>query len=252
VLPPTAVRAVNNLHNGAVSPASGDTGMTFVFSVVHSSAPEEVTPESVTVSVAGLSLPMGLVGGEAKTGLTYQTSTELPAGTWTATFTAEVPEGDNPTPHELAQPIVVTAPTPQPTPSPTPPPQTPPPPPSAPSRSTPIPTPLPPGVTPRPLPQPTPPGVTPGPATPSPNPTAPASPGAPAALSSPESSLRAAPAAETEDASSSPAASAEVDDLSGSTGGIGPLGWVVLGGMTSVAGAFVLVRQWLLRRRLSS
>src|SRR5918994_289295 len=85
---------------------------------MHSSVPQVTPPDSVPVSAAGLSLPMLLVGGEPKTGLTYHTSTELPAGTWTATFTAEVPEGENPAPYELAQPIVVTTP-------PTPPPPTP-------------------------------------------------------------------------------------------------------------------------------
>ena len=254
VLPPTVVRAANNLHDGAVSPGSGTTTTTFVFSVIHSSAPQEHTPESVTLSVANLSLPMLLVGGEPKTGLRYQTSTELPAGTWTATFTAAVPDGGDPAPETLAQPIVVSpAPTPQPTPGPTPP-QTPSPTPSATTRPTPIPTPLPPGVTPRPPPQPTPrpPGVTPGPATPSPSPTlAPSA--APAASDSPGSSPPASSNAESEEpsigASSSPAASAGEEDLTGSRGGIGRWGWVVLGGMTSVAGASVLVRQWLVRRR---
>ena len=253
MLPPTAVTAANNLHDGTVSPGSGTTSTTFLFSVVHSSAPQENTPESVTLGVADLSLPMLLVSGDdPKTGLTYQTSTELPAGTWTATFTAVVP-GGNPAPYELAQRIIVTAPTPPPTPSPTPPPP-PPPTPSATSRPTPIPTPLPPGVTPRPTPLPTPlpPGVTPGPATPSPSPTRARS-DAPAASGSPDSSPPASPEAETEDpsldASSSPTASAREAELSGSRGGIGRLGWVVLGGMTSVAGAFVLVRQWLARRR---
>ena len=255
MLPPTAVRAANNLHDGTVSPGSGTTATTFVFSVVHSSAPQENTPESVTLSVANLSLPMLLVGGEPKTGLTYQTSTELPAGAWTATFTAEVPEGGNPEAETLAAPIVVTAaPTPQPTASP-PPPQTPSPTPRATARPTPIPTPLPPGVTPRSTPRPTPlqPGVVPGPASASPAPTTRAPSGAPAA--SLDSSPSASPSPETGepsiDASSSLSPSAEVDDLSGSGGGVGRLGWVVLGGMTSVAGAFVLVRQWLVRRRLA-
>jgi hypothetical protein len=38
------------------------------------------------------------------------------------------------------------------------------------------------------------------------------------------------------------------DDPSGTGGGIGRLGWIMLGGMTSAAGAFVLVRQWRARR----
>jgi hypothetical protein len=256
MLPPSAVRAANNLHDGTVAPGSGTTATTFLFSVIHSSAPQVITPDSVTVSVAGLSLPMLLVGGEPKTGLTYQTSTELPAGTWTATFTAEVPEGENPAPYELAQPIVVTTPPtpPPPTPGPTPP-RTPPPTPSATSRPTPMPTPLPPGVTPGPLPQPTPPppGSAPGQTTtPSPVPTAPAASGAPAASASP---LASAPAEAAEEpsigASSSPTASAREAELSGSGGGIGQVGWVVLGGATAVAGASVIVRQWLLRRRLA-
>jgi len=39
------------------------------------------------------------------------------------------------------------------------------------------------------------------------------------------------------------------DDGSSGGGGVGRLGWIVLGGMTSAAGAFVLVRQWRARPR---
>ena len=261
VLPgfPPLVRAAEQLLNGSVSPAAGTTATTFVFSVDYLSDPDEPAV-SVSVDIVGMPgppLPMTLVSGTQSDG-TWRTSTMIPAGTWDTIFAAN-PQG--PTRPTLDGPTVVVtvAPTPVPTPRPTPPPT--PVPTAAPTatpRPTPAPTPLPPGVTPRPTPRPTPlpPGVTPAPATPGaesgdPTPTRAAASGAPGSgepSERPDSSASAAStgASPVPDGSGSPQTDDDASD--GNGGGVGRLGWIVLGGMTSAAGAFVLLRQWRARR----
>jgi hypothetical protein len=40
-----------------------------------------------------------------------------------------------------------------------------------------------------------------------------------------------------------------VEGTGGTQGGLGRLGWIMIGGATSATGAVVLVRQWAARRR---
>lgn len=259
--PMPVARAATQLLNATVSPASGTTATTFVISVDYVSEPEARPAGSVTVEIVGLGgapLPMALVSGGTDTNGTWRTSTMLPAGSWDLIFEAN-PQGQDPPP--LAGPTVIVTAAPTPTPGPTPPPTpVPTPAPTATPRPTPTSTPLPPGVTPRPTPRPTPlpPGVTPAPATPT---AEPAEPGpSVAAGSDPPGSgepsgrpAQSAPAASA-GASLVPAGSGSPqpedadDESNGSAGGVGRLGWIVVGGMTSAAGAFVLVRQWRARR----
>jgi hypothetical protein len=254
-LPPTSVRAANDLDGGSVSPPSGMTSTLFVFTVVHTSAPQGFTPSSVAVDVAGLNIPMTAVGGEDPiSGITYRSSPRtLPAGSWTATIHAQV-QGGIPD-AEVIGPIQVTqGPTPVPTATPAP---TPTPIPTATPAPTPTPTPLPPGVTPRPTPRPTPlpPGVTPRPATPMPQESeaavsvsaGPSDSGDPHPSETAEAEQSASPGA-SGSADPTPAASG-APDVGSERGGFGQVGWIVLGGMTSVAGAAVLGRQWRMRRR---
>ncbi len=253
--------AATQLLNGAATPSSGTTATTFVISVNYVSAPEARPAVSVTVEIVGLGgpSPMTLVSGSDTDG-TWRTSTMLPPGAWDLVFAA-IAQGEDPP--SLAGPTLVVTAGPTPTPGPTPP-ATPVPTSAATAtpRPTSAPTPLPPGVTPQPTPRPTPlpPGVTPAPATPG---TAPGDPPASEAATSGEPQAAGEPSGgpassmdpEATNGSVGPSASGsalpEDDDDDGSSGGggVGRLGWIVLGGMTSAAGAFVLVRQWRARPR---
>ena len=250
IVPPTVVMATGSLANGSVSPGSGTTSTTFVFSVEYSSSPNH-EPDEIWVDVGGTLVPLVFSGVGTPEDGTYQASSQLPPGTHPVTFQATGP-GQDPT-LDAGTVSVMAGPTPPPTPVPTPGPT---PPPTAPP-PTPTPTPLSPGVTPRPTPRPTPlpPGVTPAPATPTPEASPDDSDRASPSASGPSASTAASPRGSDRPssgspvpASGSPAASAEPDDA-GRSGGMGRLGWIVLGGMTSVAGAFVLGRQWWIKRR---
>lgn len=254
IVPPAVVMATGSLANGSVSPGSGNTNTTFVFSVEYSSSPNH-EPDEIWVDVGGTLVPLVFSGVGTPEDGTYQASSQLPPGTHPVTFQATGP-GQDPT-LDAGTVSVMAGPTPPPTPVPTPGPTPPPTPvPTAPP-PTPTPTPLPPGVTPRPTPRPTPlpPGVTPPPATPTPEASPDESDRASPSASGPSASAAASPRGSDRlssgspvPASGSPAASAEPDDA-GRSGGMGRLGWIVLGGMTSVAGAFVLGRQWWIKRR---
>jgi hypothetical protein len=261
VLPasPPPVRAAEQLLNGTVAPSSGTTATTFVFSVDYVSDPDEPAL-SVSVDIVGMPGPplaMTLVSGTESDG-TWQRSATISAGTWDTVFAANLqgptrPTLDGPTVVVTVPPTPV--PTPRPTPRPTPVPTAAP---TATPRPAPAPTPLPPGVTPPPAPRPTPlpPGVTPAPATPGAESEDPAGSGADASGAPgsmepgewPDSSASAAStgASAMPDASGSPQPDDGASNANG--GGVGRLGWIVLGGMTSAAGALVLVRQWRARR----
>jgi hypothetical protein len=111
LVPPDA-RAVNTLSNGVVSPSSGSTLTTFVFTVDYfSNNGQEAT--SVRALVGDEVVALSLVDGDANDG-TFSGSSTLPAGSWPVTFEA-FSQGQDPT---LAGPtVVVIGPTPQPTPT---------------------------------------------------------------------------------------------------------------------------------------
>jgi hypothetical protein len=251
----TPIGAATVLQDPSATPASGTTATTFVLSVQYVSDPEARPALSATVEVVGLGgspLPMALVAGDATNG-TWETSTMLPAGSWGLVFRADA-SGSDPTPAAGPTVTVIDAATPTPAPSSAPtaaPTATVPPQPTPTVRPTAVPTPPPPGVTPAATP------------TPEPGLTAPSSTAAserPRSSSSerpsdgssigPSASARSAPAtgAPSSYAATSPAPGAGAD------GGerFGRAGWVVVGGLTSAAGAAVLARQWLLRRRAPS
>jgi hypothetical protein len=245
-------RALNSLSNGDVSPPDGTTETLFEFSVDYASNPE-VVPNAVWADVAGQTVPM--TGPVDSPNGTYVGTATLPAGTWDVTFRA-VAQGNSPT---HAGPTIEV--TPPPTPIPTPGPPTPSPtdvPPTPVATPSPTPTPLPPGVTPAPTPRPTPlpPGVTPAPTPAAPGATAtpsrggelPSS-GGPSSTPGPtDAAGTPSPHASSGRSSAGPIASA-VEGMGGTQGGLGRLGWIMIGGATSATGAVVLVRQWAARRR---
>ena len=105
----------NTLSNGSVSPGSGLTTTTFVFSVVYAST-SSAPAASVVALVANKSVPLALVSGTNDNG-TFRGSAKLPAGSWPVVFQAAVTKRNNPVP--LTGPtVVVSAPTPPPTPTP--------------------------------------------------------------------------------------------------------------------------------------
>jgi hypothetical protein len=253
------VAAATLLQNASATPATGTTDTTFVLSVDYVSEPEARPALSVSVEVVDLGgspLPMFLAAGEATKG-TWQTSTMLPAGTWNLVFRADA-SGSDPDPAiGLVVTVIDTA---TPTPSPTPgqgtptPSSTPSPVPTATGTASPRATPGP-----TPVPTPLPPGVTPTP-TPTLNPRPASSPrasegGAASASALPSGGPSERPAgserpSSTTAATGSPAPSSATDDTN-SGPGWGRAGWIVLGGLTSVAGAAVLTRQWLVRRAIT-
>lgn len=131
----------NQLTNGTVSPTSGTTANSFVFTVRYTSAQGHAAIR-VSATVASFTVPMSLIGGTASDG-TFRGVTNLPAGKWAVTFLADADKGFDPS---LTGPTVTVtlappptpAPTPVPTPKPTPKP-TPVPPPPPPPKATPAP-----------------------------------------------------------------------------------------------------------------
>ncbi len=253
------VRAASTLTDPSVSPSSGPVGQLFTFSIHFRSSSPARPPDSIVAQVGATYVPLTLVAGSPSNG-TYAGSTDtLALGTHSVTFGADVvddPPGD-PAPVDGGVVTVTAAPTPPPaTPTPAP---TPTPPPTPVPTATAQPTPRPPGVTPRPTPRPTPlpPGVTPAPATPTPGASADESqgagsseePGSASPAPTGSTSGEARPSVSPGDASAEPGPSPDEIDDQASRGGFGQVGWIVLGGMTSVAGAAVLGRQWLARRR---
>lgn len=260
VLPPRAADAAGMLTAGTVSPREGTTATTFAFRV-HLNTESTQGPQDIWVDVGSTRYDLNLIVGAPEDG-TYGIDTNVSiTGVHQVTFGA-VTHGPPPDPDPLAAGTITVTAAPTPIPTPTPPPTPTPRPtpvPTATPRPTPAPTPLPPGVTPRPTPRPTPlpPGATPRPATPTPDASADGSepPGSGAAEASgsaqptesgsPDGEPSTRPG-ETGTPDASPAAS---EGERGEGGGFGRVGWIVLGGMTSVAGAAVLGRQWLARRR---
>ena len=139
-----ALGARNTLSNPTASPLTGTPATAFTFTVRYEGAPAT----SVTLSVAGRSLPMGVIPPGNSSNGTFGASTTLPVGTWPVTFTA-VAQGND---HTLGGPTVTvtSGATPRPTTGATPAP------PSTGPAPTPVPTPAPPPITATPL-QPTPP-----------------------------------------------------------------------------------------------
>jgi len=111
------------LSNGNVSPTSGTTATTFVFSVTYSSSPPKAA-RSVDALVANRTVTLSLVpgSGSAENGL-FRGTALLPAGSWPVVFEATTATGPSPEPLPMLQPVVVTllgaTPTPQPTAPPT-------------------------------------------------------------------------------------------------------------------------------------
>jgi len=260
MLMPMPVLAASTLDNPGVSPGSGTTDTNFVVTVDYASAAPSLPADTVRVTMTGpstVSLLMGLTSGTETDG-TWSVITQLPAGSWTTAFEATngVP-GQEPEPKGGPNIEVTGLPTPIPTPGPpTPSPTEVPPTPVA--TPSPTPTPLPPGVTPAPTPRPTPlpPGVTPAPtpaapgttATPSSGGVLPSS-GGPSSTPGPtDADGSGTPASSSGPSSEGPMASA-VEGIGGAQGGIGRLGWIMIGGATSATGALVLARQWAARRR---
>ena len=92
---PRAVLAAppNQLSAATASPTSGSTITMFTFGVRYTST--TAAAGVVTVSVAGLTLPMPRVSGSATDG-TYRVSSLLPAGSWVPTFEAYPLKGPHP------------------------------------------------------------------------------------------------------------------------------------------------------------
>ncbi len=112
---PSAVfGASTTLSAGTVSPGSGTTTTSFVFSVRYDGG-GKFKASAVCASVAGKTLTLGLASGTALLG-TYRGVSRLPAGSWTVTFSASTSQG--PAPSSLAGPSVsVAGPTPTPLPT---------------------------------------------------------------------------------------------------------------------------------------
>ena len=90
--PRPASAAVNELSEASVSPSSGSVTTVFVMRVDYDGG---FPATDVTVTVAGLTLPMVLERGTATAG-TWAVATPLPAGTWPLTFHAAVLRGPAP------------------------------------------------------------------------------------------------------------------------------------------------------------
>ena len=88
--PSIASGAGNSLASPTASPGSGTVETVFTFRVSYEG---QFAAELVTVSVAGLHLPLALVGGTPTFG-TWSVSTALPPGTWTPTYTATALRGN--------------------------------------------------------------------------------------------------------------------------------------------------------------
>ncbi|HEX7171047.1 MAG TPA: hypothetical protein VF365_00405 [Candidatus Limnocylindria bacterium] len=82
--PSLASAAGNTLATPTASPSAGTVETVFTFRVTYDG---QFSATAVTMSVAGLHLPLALVAGTPLSG-TWGVSTPLPAGTWTPTFLA--------------------------------------------------------------------------------------------------------------------------------------------------------------------
>lgn len=88
---PSLVSAAgNDLSDPSVSPTSGTVTTVFTLRVRYDG---KFPASTVSVAVAGLSLPMTQVSGSLAEG-TWAVSTLLPAGTWTPTFSSSVERGN--------------------------------------------------------------------------------------------------------------------------------------------------------------
>lgn len=88
--PSIASAAANSLASPSSSPRSGTVETIFTFRVDYDG---QFSATAVTVSVAGLQLPLARVSGTPLQG-TWSVSTDLPPGTWTPTFTATALRGN--------------------------------------------------------------------------------------------------------------------------------------------------------------
>jgi hypothetical protein len=88
--PSLASGAGNSLANPSSSPGAGTVETAFTFRVGYEG---QFSATAITVSVAGLQLPLALVSGTSLLG-TWSVSTALPPGTWTPTFTATALRGN--------------------------------------------------------------------------------------------------------------------------------------------------------------
>lgn len=103
----------NQLLSPSVSPGAGTTATTFVFSVRYEGRDPAL---SVLAIAAGQTVSLALVSGTASSGV-FTGGAQLPAGTWTVTFSADASRGNDPT--TGGGNVQVAAPTPMPTPIPT-------------------------------------------------------------------------------------------------------------------------------------
>lgn len=127
-LPAPSWAAQNGLVSPSVSPRTGTPATTFVFSVTYDGRDPAL---SVVAIVAGQTVSLALVSGTTTSG-TYSGASQLPAGTWTVTFSADASRGNDPTvgggtvqvaaPTPVPTPVPTAVPPPVPTPVPTPPP----------------------------------------------------------------------------------------------------------------------------------
>lgn len=88
--PSLASAAGNDLSNPSVSPTSGTVTTVFTLRVRYDG---KIPASTVSVAVAGLSLPMARISGSLAEG-TWAVSTLLPAGTWTPTFSSSAGRGN--------------------------------------------------------------------------------------------------------------------------------------------------------------
>ena len=97
MMAPSSVSAAkpNELTAASVQPTSGSTATTFVLSVRYRSGAGNPA-SAVTATVAGQTLIMGINSGTSVDGI-WTATTQLPVGSWTVTYSAEVAKGPTPT-----------------------------------------------------------------------------------------------------------------------------------------------------------
>jgi hypothetical protein len=98
VLAPSSMSAAqpDQLTSGDAQPIIGETATSFVLSVRYTSTSGNPA-QSVTAVVAGQTVPLALVAGNAVDG-TWRAATSLPTGTWIVTFRATTASGQQPPP----------------------------------------------------------------------------------------------------------------------------------------------------------
>ena len=89
---PASATGPNSLSAPQASPTSATTETSVSFSVTYAGG---FAARTVTVNVAGRTLPMGLVGGTEMQG-TWSAAGLVPQGTWEATFLAVASQGKDP------------------------------------------------------------------------------------------------------------------------------------------------------------